>query len=130
MRSVFMALALAGIATPTLAQQGRGLAALQAMDANRDGLITRTEAQAARMRMFDRLDADEDGALDATERAAIETGPMAEAVNGADSDRDGRVSRAEIMALPYRGFDRLDRDHDGVVSTDEIEAVRNSARSR
>jgi len=118
-------------ATPAWAQQGPGMAALQAMDANGDGSITRAEAQAARSSIFDRLDADDDGALDATERAALNgQGQMARSVAGADANNDGRIARAELMSQPYRGFDRLDRNNDDVLSTDEIEALRNMRRSR
>lgn len=122
-----MAGLVAAIAAPAWAQQSQGLAALQAMDMNHDGAITRAEAQAARARMFDRLDADENGWLDRDERGAVEAGPRADAVNGGDANNDGRVSRAEVMALPYTSFDQFDADSDGVISVEEIEAVRTTA---
>ncbi len=126
-------IAVAGIlaATSAWAQKGGGMAALQAMDSNGDGSITRAEAQAARATMFDRLDTDDDGALDATERAAANgQGQMARSLEGADANNDGRIVRAEMMSQPYRGFDRLDRNNDDVLSADEIEALRNMRRSR
>lgn len=124
MRLVGMAAAVTLIAAPAWAQQGRGIAALQAMDMNHDGSITRAEAQVARGRMFDRLDADENGSLDRDERAALEVGPLADAVNGADVNNDGRVSRGELMGQPYRGFDRLDSNNDDIIQADEIERAR------
>lgn len=39
---------------------------------------------------------------------------------GADTDHDGRISRAEFAAARDRQFDRLDRNHDGVVSRDDF----------
>jgi Ca2+-binding EF-hand superfamily protein len=42
----------------------------------------------------------------------------------ADPDADGRISRAELMAAPYRVFDRLDANDDGAISAAEIEAAR------
>ena len=45
-------------------------------------------------------------------------------LDGADHNNDGAVSRAEFMAMPYRMFDRLDADGDGVISTAEMQTVR------
>jgi hypothetical protein len=130
MRLAWIAVAVCLAAAPAWAQQG-GLAALQAMDANGDGSLTRAEAQAARSTLFDRLDADDDGAIDATERAALNgQGQMARSLDGADANNDGYISRAELMGQPYRGFDRLDRNNDDVVSADEIEALRNMRQGR
>lgn len=41
-----------------------------------------------------------------------------------DTDHDGRWSKAEWLAggRRERGFDRLDADHDGFVTTDELRA--------
>lgn len=40
--------------------------------------------------------------------------------DGADTDHDGRVSRAEFAAARDKRFDRLDRNHDGVISRDDF----------
>jgi Ca2+-binding EF-hand superfamily protein len=40
--------------------------------------------------------------------------------DGADTDHDGRISRAEFAAAREKDFDRLDRNHDGVVSRDDF----------
>jgi hypothetical protein len=133
MKVACLAVAAALIASPAFAQQGGGaLAMLQAADANGDGAITRAEAQAARGALFDRLDADHNGYLSEAERAnANRQGSQARrGLEGADTNNDGRISRAELMAQPYRGFDRLDRNDDGIVSAEEIEAVRNFMRAR
>ena len=37
-----------------------------------------------------------------------------------DTDGDGRVSRAEYIAYMLRGFDRLDKDGNGVLEGDEL----------
>ncbi|NII11307.1 hypothetical protein HBF24_11550 [Oleiagrimonas sp. C23AA] len=37
-----------------------------------------------------------------------------------DTNRDGRVSLAEYSAWLMRGFDRLDRNHDGILETEEL----------
>lgn len=133
MRIAWLAVAAALIASPALAQQGGNpLALLQAADTNGDGDITRAEAQAARDALFNRLDADDDGYLSEGERAIAnrQGGQTRRGLQGADSNNDGRISRAELMNQPYRGFDRLDRNDDGVVSAEELEAARSLMRAR
>lgn len=78
-------------------------------------------------RLFDRLDADADGALTGQEMAVLSQGPMASMGGGrlrrmiaqADSSNDGRVSREELVAGAERMFRRLDADGDGVLSESE-----------
>jgi hypothetical protein len=43
---------------------------------------------------------------------------------GADSDRDGAVTEAELRAHLLARFDRADTDHDGVVTPAERAAAR------
>jgi hypothetical protein len=112
-------LALAGIATAACAQDkpaGADFAAfsqkarerLMAADADKDGKLSRDEfTAAARARgakndgskMFDRMDANHDGVLDA----------------------------AEINSLLARRFARADADHDGVLTAEERQANRGMA---
>ncbi|MGK9167050.1 hypothetical protein KXR53_12165 [Inquilinus limosus] len=47
-----------------------------------------------------------------------------------DADHDGVLTRAEVQAARSRMFDRLDADHDGVLTAAEAEAARNQAQSR
>ena len=37
-----------------------------------------------------------------------------------DTNGDGRISEAEYLAYMSQGFYRLDRNHDGVLETDEL----------
>ena len=128
MKLAWLAVTAALIAVPAFAQQGGGaLALLRAADTNHDGAITRAEVQFARDALFGRLDADHDGYVSETERAAADRrgGEQQHRSFGrADANHDGRISRAEMTNLPYRGFDRLDRNRDDVVSADEIERAR------
>jgi hypothetical protein len=94
---------------------------MSAIDTNRDGAITRAEAEAARADLFSRLDRDADNHLDEAERSL---GEGARVSADADADGDNRLSRNEFMGQPYRVFDRLDLDSDGVLSAAEIEAAR------
>ena len=153
------------IAIPAIAQVGdRGArasepmtrAAVQAhvearfarVDADRDGFVTRAEADARiaaargerqaqsgerRGRMFDRLDADKNGSISRAEfdahaaaRAEHRGGPGAEGRGGRPMMRHARMMRRHhgAMAGGMGGFgaamfDRLDADHDGRVSLAE-----------
>jgi hypothetical protein len=106
-----MTLASAAVAAPQgvdLAQfQSAARTRLLQADANGDGRIAeaewtarrqaaRTEAKGDPARMFDRIDANRDGALDS----------------------------AELDALLVRRFARMDADKDGLLTADERRAVR------
>ena len=123
------ALAFAGAASA----QGGGGGRLMQMDTNHDGSITRAEAEASRAAMFQRLDADHDGFVTQAERDAARQArgqnsdrpapPRGQMMN-ADTNNDGRISRQEFMAQPYRIFDVMDADHNGTITAAEIEAGR------
>jgi Ca2+-binding EF-hand superfamily protein len=111
---------------------------LKAADANSDGKITKEEAGGALW--FDRLDQNQDGALEAAElervrkgmaaggggKLAPGTGPQAgqfEAmVKNFDKNSDGKITKEEAGGAPW--FDRLDRNQDSVVDAAELETVR------
>lgn len=128
MKALWLSCALALVATPALAQGGAGgaIQRLLAMDTNNDGQITRAEAEIGRAAGFDRMDTDHDGALSEAERQVLQ-GRMAAGVARGDANGDGQVSRAEFMAMPFIGFDRLDADHNNVLSAQELEVARNMA---
>jgi hypothetical protein len=106
------------------AQTPPALAGLPPVDANGDGDITHAEAEAARAALFGRLDADGDGYLSEGERTI--GGARLQVEGSADSDN--RISRDEFMGQPYRMFDRLDINHDRVVSRAEMEAAAQAAQ--
>ncbi|MFZ5493410.1 MAG: hypothetical protein ACOY6E_13040 [Pseudomonadota bacterium] len=58
--------------------------------------------------------------------AAAQDGPLSRA----DRDGDGVVSEREWMDAAKARFDKLDANHDGRLSQDEIQQARDSLRER
>lgn len=85
----FLTLGAALIAAPVLAAPGaRG-------DADGNGTLTRTEAQAHAAEKFAKMDANGDGKLDASDRAAKRAEMHAQAFERFDANKDGSISKAE-----------------------------------
>ena len=105
-----------------------------AIDANKDGKITRQEIAAERTARVALVDTDKDGKLSAPElkaQALARAGSRADELVARmiarhDSDGDGLISLAEMAAgpssMPF--FDRIDSDKDGAISVDEVGAAR------
>ena len=56
--------------------------------------------------------------------AASAQSTRAEYLKAFDRNGDGRVSEAEYVAWMSRGFQRMDRNGDGVLETDELPGAR------
>lgn len=131
MRGILIAAGLMALMTGAALAQGGGggpLDRLRAMDANKDGNITKAEARAARETMFRGLDTNADGFVTEAERTALreaagKDGP-GRGGGGGDTNGDGKISRAEFLDAPYRGFDRLDANNNDIVEASEVEAAR------
>jgi len=106
------------------------LLAQPGLDADGDGIVTRSEYDAASAERFARLDADGDGALTREElRGGFERGrrefreERAERMAAIDTDGDGAWSLAELQAarpeLTQEQFNALDRNGDGLITADE-----------
>lgn len=112
---------------------------MAAIDANRDGRISRREFMSARppwargrprrqmarrrARIFSRIDADGDGFISPAERRASLKRWFARM----DADRDGRLTRREFITARQRlrggaarRFERLDANRDGAISFNEL----------
>ena len=63
-------------------------------------------------------------ALTALEQGRERTRPPA------DADGDGLISEAEFLATPAPGFDRADRNADGVLSAEELAAIQDRPARR
>lgn len=136
--TVALALATAGTA---FAQQSTGAQDApqrthhQKLDVNNDGVIDRTEAAASSRlaERFDQLDKNKDGKLGAEERPHRHGrhrgghGRMMQA----DTDKDGRISKAEAAADPKfaERFAKMDLNKDGFVDRADFKAKMAQRRS-
>lgn len=114
-------------------------------DVNKDGFADRSELVAQQAKSFaDRkaamlrereaafrqLDTDNSGSLTLQEfnaRASASQSPQADVtptLNRFDTNKDGKISRAENRALAIGQFDRSDTNKDGTLSIDEQQRAR------
>lgn len=104
--------------------------------------VARSEAQAALIEAFVKLDADRSGALVEAEQAGIaqersDGGSTDRSVivkfivlrprearlvftSDLDADNDGRITRAEWLTNGMKAFDKADSDHDGSLNEAEL----------
>ena len=129
-------------------------------DANRDGFITKAEAEAVKQQMhgrmaerragtkrpdragvFDLIDANKDGMISREEFAARPQrakmarhagmrGMGGKMFDRADANNDGRVSLAEAQQAALARFDRADANRDGTISREERMQVRQLRQQR
>ena len=118
-------------------------------DSNHDGRLSLAEWQHMRelraAEQFRRMDADHDGGLTVQEmrqahrqrqllRASRrhQRAAMHEKLRALDVDNDHALSRAEIgerMPRLAQNFDRIDQNHDGKLTRDELRAARAALRA-
>ena len=117
-------------------------AAFGRVDANKDGVITLAEATAAQQRVaaetaaeiaksaetqFAQLDKDKNGQLSLAEFKAGAPKPRMTSADQLlkllDANKDGKVSSTEFQAQRLGQFDRVDTNHDGIVTPLERQAA-------
>ncbi len=94
-------------------------------DADHDGILTRDELIRGLKAEFAAHDTHHNGCLDAEQVADINQDRVdtdqAAATPVVDWNQDGCVDYTEFSAAPYSLFDQLDVDHDGKLSSKELE---------
>ena len=112
-----------------------GHGGFEGADANNDGNITRDEFLARPIAMFERLDANHNGVIEASERPqrperGAESGERRQRADrpNPDTDDNGHFSRAEFTAMGAHMFARLDANSDGRVTQEEAQAARGHHR--
>ncbi|WP_223632555.1 EF-hand domain-containing protein [Rhodobacter sp. TJ_12] len=113
---------------------------LKSFDSDGDGKVTMAEIEAKRAATAKSMDTDGDGLLSAEELVAAEmvqiedrlAARVKDRIAAQDSDGDGKLSAAEMASppLPTRIFDRLDRDDDGAISTEELRMAEARMKDR
>ncbi|WP_245656464.1 EF-hand domain-containing protein [Novosphingobium naphthalenivorans] len=98
MKKITLGLSVAALAVGGIAYAQQNAPAKPFMDANKDGVITRAEAQKAAEEMFTRLDVNKDGKIDQADRDAQQTTRRAEMFAKLDTNNDGMISKQEFMA--------------------------------
>ena len=103
----------------------------KAMDTNSDGKVTREEHAAGARAMFEKMDANHDGKVTAAEMDAahrtIAGGDAgknelsaAEKIKAVDQDSDGVLTAAEHAQASRAMFDKMDANHDGTLTVEEM----------
>ena len=128
-RSGIVVASLMNLASGALAQSTEQL--LKA-DTNSDGSISIQEVLNMRAEMFARLDRNGDGVADASD--SPRAGPpkkrftqALERLADADANGDGGITKQELLEAPMPAFDEGDTNQDGLLSQDELSALREAA---
>jgi Ca2+-binding EF-hand superfamily protein len=106
-------------------------------DTDRNGSLSKAEVLAAAERIFAHRDGNKDGVLDTADarsgKGKWHHGKGGEQraermLNRLDTDKDGRISQAEMLARANRAFERFDTDRNGEVTKAEVDAKREAFR--
>ncbi|MFZ5658426.1 MAG: EF-hand domain-containing protein [Pseudomonadota bacterium] len=132
---IFSTLALtflssAALAAPGESGPGHHCGGFAHMDINKDGTVTREEANQARTEHFARLDRNRDGQVSMDEMEAGMRQRLAQRFKRLDANNDGRLSPEELAARSQAHFAKADRNGDGAVTREELRALRPAAQHR
>ena len=120
MNRMMIASALALLATSSLALAHEGGKGLAHFDRDGNGVVTRSEMRTSEGERFDKIDTNHDGKLTVDEIQAAHREAAAKHFAAKDTDKDGKLSRAEVAKMPDPMFARLDANHDGFLTPDEL----------
>lgn len=134
-RTLLAAALLTALAIPTIVAAGHGPGGhdgdhrghggmLAQMDTNRDGQVSRAEADAFHAARLAEMDANADGTIAFEEMQAFHAAQRELRARARfahlDANGDGNVSVEEMAAMGDERFARMDRNGDGVISADEM----------
>ncbi|HEU4600947.1 MAG TPA: EF-hand domain-containing protein [Steroidobacteraceae bacterium] len=129
----FAAAAHAGDASPMHRHHG-GM--LEAADTDKDGTVTRDEFLAWRTQQFNHMDRNGDGVIDDADRQMTDQKREAMKARGEqmreklDANGDGKITKDEFVNAPAPMFDKADTDGNGVLDAKELQAARDSMRTK
>lgn len=128
-----------GFAGSAAASDVEGVRAkLLEMDTNGDRSLQFSEIQAARASIFDQLDANRSGVVDADEIATVRKIAKAKGAHGGllagtdlearsveiDTDRDGKISRVEFVTYLPERLKAADKDGNRTLSVVELRSLK------
>jgi len=96
---------------------------LARVDTDHDGKISKAEFDTESVALFKRLDKNSDGKIASDEVPARHWGGKGPMFGQMDTDKDGKVTKAEFTAAEDKMFQKLDANGDGVITPDEFAAA-------
>jgi Ca2+-binding EF-hand superfamily protein len=101
---------------------------LARVDTDKDGKISKAEFDAESATLFQRLDKNSDGKIASDEVPTHHWGGKDGGKGGGmlgrmDTDKDGKITKAEFTVAEDKMFQKLDTNGDGVITADEMQAA-------
>jgi Ca2+-binding EF-hand superfamily protein len=103
---------------------------LARVDTDKDGKISKAEFDTESTALFKRLDKNSDGKIASDEVPARHWGGKGPRFGMMDTDKDGKVTKAEFTAAEDKMFSKLDANGDGVITADEMQAAQHHHHGR
>lgn len=138
MKKLTLAISAVALAAGGAAYADHHMGGKRGADADGDGVVTRAEHDAHAAQRFARMDANNDGVVNETDREARHEAMRTQMFARLDADSNGSISREEFMSADHRmsrrGGDRSkmrghgmmrmgDTDNDGSISQAEFSAA-------
>lgn len=109
---------MAAAPTPRARPAEQRMDTMRTSDLDKDGTLSLAEAKSAAAKHYDKMDPDRDDSMTLQESRRHKG--MGAAFRDADADGDGKVTKAEWLAMVERRFQAADTDHGGVLDRAEL----------